>query len=94
MEHLDIVVSGRVQGIGFRFSAMEAAYRFGVTGFVLNRPDSTVYLEAEGKKESVQHFLSWCQKGPLGAKVTDVKVTPGPLQGFTAFDIRRSGDVH
>ncbi len=90
MKHLNITISGRVQGIGFRFTAMEVAYKLGVKGLVLNRPDGTVYIEAEGEEGPVDKFLAWCRRGPLGARVTGISAVPGPVQGFASFDIRRS----
>ena len=89
MKHVSITVTGRVQGIGFRFSSMEAAYRCGVTGFVMNRPDRSVYIEAEGAEPGIGQFVDWCRKGPLGAKVTGLEVAEGPVVGYTGFDIRR-----
>jgi len=48
-KHVNITVKGRVQGVGFRYSAMEAAEELGIKGFVRNMPDGSVYIEAEGE---------------------------------------------
>jgi acylphosphatase len=89
MKHLNITISGQVQGVGFRFTAMEAAYRYGVKGFAINRPDHSVYIEAEGEDPGLGQFLAWCRKGPLGAKVQQVDIAETSIQGFAGFDIRR-----
>ncbi len=89
MIHLNITIHGRVQGVGFRFYAMEMAYKFGVRGFVANLSDGTVYAEAEGEPKGVTEFLAWCRRGPIGAHVTGVTSEEGPVSGFTSFDIRR-----
>jgi acylphosphatase len=49
--------TGRVQGVGFRYSALQAAKEFEVSGFVSNLPDGRVHLEAEGRPEEVDAFI-------------------------------------
>lgn len=88
MKHLTIIIRGQVQRVGFRFRTMEAAYKYGVTGIVMNQDDNSVYVEAEGEEKPMQQFLAWCHTGPLGAKVATVEVEEGPLQHFTSFEIR------
>lgn len=73
MKHLNIKIYGRVQGIGFRMSAQNMAVKLNINGFVRNEEDGTVYMEAEGEEENLKHFLSWCYKGPLMAKVEKVE---------------------
>ncbi len=86
------VVEGRVQGVFFRYSACEQADRLGVTGWVMNRPDGTVELVAEGPKEAVDDLVKWCRHGPPGAHVTNVRVAHQPYSGeFQAFDVKYSG---
>jgi len=87
MKHLNITVLGRVQRVGFRFSAMEAACRHSITGFVMNSGNDGVYLEAEGPDENIKLFLAWCRKGPLGARVDHVQVQDAPMKNFTKFEI-------
>ncbi|TSA25106.1 MAG: acylphosphatase [Bacteroidetes bacterium] len=88
MKHVNITVRGRVQRIGFRFYSMEAAYKFGVFGMVMNQDDGSVCIEAEGKEMAVEQFLQWCHTGPLGARIDAVEVTEGPVKGYTSFEIR------
>jgi acylphosphatase len=66
-------ISGRVQGVGFRYSAMDEARRLGVSGWVRNTHDGTVELVAEGDREQLQRLVTWCHVGPRGALVTDVE---------------------
>ncbi len=59
-----INISGRVQGVGFRWSAAREARLRGINGFVRNLSDGTVYIEAEGSWEQLNSFVGWCKKGP------------------------------
>jgi acylphosphatase len=72
-------VSGRVQGVGFRWSAVSEARRLGLRGRVRNAADGSVEVEAEGVAGSLADFLAWLRRGPPGAWVTGVEVDPaGP----------------
>ena len=72
------VVSGRVQGVGFRFFARDAAAREGIHGFVRNLPDGTVELEAYGDHEAIMRFERAIRRGPAGARIDEVLVDPAP----------------
>lgn len=87
--HLNIKVSGRVQGVFFRHNSASKAIEFGISGFVRNEPDESVYLEVEGKKEDLDGFVAWCRNGPPFSKVEKVEVVEGPLQNFTEFIVKR-----
>ena len=87
MKHLKLTITGKVQRVGFRFSAMEAAYRFSIHGFVVNSGYNSVAIEAEGTSENLELFVAWCRKGPLGAKVESVEIQEAPLKNFTSFEI-------
>ncbi len=87
MKHLDIRVVGRVQGVGFRYSALKAAHAFGVSGFVRNEPDGSVYIEAEGKEQDLERFLEWCRRGPGFGRVDEVIGLESGLRGFEDFRI-------
>ncbi|MCX6244824.1 MAG: acylphosphatase [Bacteroidetes bacterium] len=92
-KHVDIRVYGKVQETGYRFSAMQAAYRYGVFGIVQYVPDGSVYIEAEGAAENLDLFVSWCQRGPSWARVKNVLVEEGAVLSYTAFDIIRNNLV-
>ncbi|MCF6335498.1 MAG: acylphosphatase [Spirochaetales bacterium] len=78
---LTIKVYGRVQGVGFRFSAQRAAVSFGVAGWVRNEWDGTVLIHCEGEVSSVDQFVNWCRKGPSLAHVISLDITVLPYQG-------------
>ncbi len=87
-KHLNIFITGKVQRIGFRFYAMQTAYRFNIAGFVRNEIDKTIYIEAEGKDDQLNMFVKWCTNGPPGSIIKDVKIEDGELQNFTDFEIK------
>jgi acylphosphatase len=72
------VVSGRVQGVGFRFFARDAAAREGIHGFVRNLPDGAVEIEAHGDYEALIRFVGAYRRGPAGARFDDLVVFPAP----------------
>ena len=80
------VVSGRVQGVGFRYFALDAARREGLHGYVTNHDDGTVEAMAEGEAESVERFERALRRGPAKSRVEQVRiddVEPSALnQGF------------
>lgn len=85
MKAVRAVVSGRVQGVGFRWSARRAAERIGVNGWVRNREDGTVETHIEGSEERIAAMLAWLEQGPGEAKVSGVEVaeaSPGGAEGF------------
>lgn len=88
MQHLNIRVEGKVQGVFFRASARQQADLLGVTGFARNEPDNSVYIEAEGDEESLATFLAWLAEGPPAARVDKVSKEPGPLRHFSGFEIQ------
>lgn len=89
MKHLKISVKGKVQGVFFRASTKAVADQIGVKGYVMNRPDGTVYIEVEGKSFDLDMFLEWCQEGPDGADVVEANVKEGAVIGFKDFEIRK-----
>jgi acylphosphatase len=88
MELDEILVSGRVQGVGFRHSARTMARYFGLKGFVKNLNDGRVYIEAEGSREKLDEFLAWCRKGPGVGHVDSVEKKTGKVKGYSGFVIR------
>ena len=83
------IVSGRVQGVGYRASAAHEARRLGVQGWVRNRPDGTVEVEAQGDETVLESFLVYLRQGPPGARVrfVDVEWLPA-LSDLGSFEIR------
>ena len=68
------LISGRVQGVGFRYFAETAASREGVLGWVRNLPDGRVEVAAEGEAEAVERFERALHRGPRGARVDHVEI--------------------
>ena len=83
------VARGRVQGVGFRYSARSKAEKLGVTGFARNLPDGNVELEVEGDPGAVEDFLAWSRRGPIGARVDALDAEDIPAVGDEDFTIRR-----
>ena len=81
------VVRGRVQGVGYRWSALSEARELGLVGFVTNRADGAVEAEAEGTTSAVDEFIDWLWRGPAGARVTAVDVEELPPTGGAGFRI-------
>jgi acylphosphatase len=86
--HKNILITGRVQGVGFRYAARNMARGISVTGFARNLADGNVYIEAEGSPEQIELFISWCREGPQRADVKNLDITDGEVRGFTEFLIR------
>ncbi len=85
---VDVVISGRVQGVFFRARAQEQAARLGVAGWVANEPDGTVACHFEGATADVDALVEWCRSGPERARVDDVRVTETTPEGAHSFDVR------
>jgi acylphosphatase len=86
----NILVTGRVQGVFFRSSAMQEAQRLGLTGFVQNLPDGSVEAVVEAPEAAVEQFIAWCKVGPPSARIDDVQVRMTPPRGeFRTFSIIR-----
>ncbi len=81
-------VFGRVQGVGFRYSAQQTANAIGIFGIVTNESDGSVYIEAEGTPEQIRLFLDWCRRGPARANVRDVRHFPGKMMNYNSFRIK------
>ncbi len=82
------IVTGRVQGVGFRYTTVDAARRLGVKGWVRNRADGSVEVQAEGERPAVEELVRFLHRGPPGAWVQDVSLRwephAGDLGPFTA----------
>src|SRR5712691_296574 len=83
------LISGRVQGVGFRYFTEAAAALEGLNGWVRNLADGRVEILAEGESESVERFERKIAHGPPGARIADVDVEDTvPTQRGTGFSIR------
>lgn len=89
MRRVRAVVSGDVQGVGFRYSTRERARELGVAGWVRNLPDGSVEAEVEGEAGAVERMLAWLGRGPSDARVASVVVTETPVLHAGEFAILR-----
>lgn len=87
MKAIQARVTGRVQGVSFRWYAQEQARSLGVAGWVRNEPDGSVLLHAEGDDQAVDSLVEWCRQGPSLAKVSNVAVREDTASGATSFEI-------
>jgi len=83
-----IQVYGKVQGVGFRYSALRKAHDLGLVGYVHNKVNGSVYLEAEGEEQVLMSFLAWCKQGPVRAYVEEVQWHELPLSNYRDFSVR------
>jgi acylphosphatase len=91
MIKVHIFISGRVQKVGFRFFTRQKAQRLGLTGWVRNRTDGRVEVEAIGKKEKIDQLLDWLHQGSPLSRVEDVEVTDRKKINknlFSGFEIK------
>ena len=79
---------GVVQGVGFRISLARVARTRGAAGWVRNRADGAVEAVLEGAWDVVDGVVAWCREGPRGARVDQVEVEEGTVEGLTTFEIR------
>ena len=87
MKHINIKITGKVQGVFFRASTKAVADQMGVKGLVKNEKDGSVYIEAESNETTLQMFLEWCKEGPDKSIVENVEVKDGELKNYRNFEI-------
>ncbi len=81
-----LLISGRVQGVGYRFYMVEKANELGVTGWVRNRRDGDVEAVLCGDESAVGRMIAWARRGPPSAIVSTVNVTE-TTGSYGAFDM-------
>ena len=85
MARCHIFVSGRVQGVGYRYFARREAMKQGLTGWVRNLSDGRVEALLEGDEDAVAAMLHWCARGPAGAHVD--RINKENLSGSPEYDV-------
>lgn len=89
LKRISALVTGRVQGVGYRYYAENTASHFGLSGWVANRFDGSVELEAQGEEEDINGFLARLRQGPPLSYVKEVLVNDLPvIPGEKGFEIR------
>ena len=89
MKRLRLIVSGRVQGVGFRWAAQNIARQLGVHGYVRNLPNGDVEIVVEGDDSAVDNMITWARKGPAWSRVAHLQLhdLPGPAE-HDEFEVR------
>ena len=81
-------VTGRVQGVGFRYNAASQARRLRLSGYVRNLPDGSVETVAEGPVAAIDRYANWLESGPQGARVESMESRrAAPTGSFRGFEI-------
>lgn len=90
MFRLTLKISGRVQGVGFRWFVFREAQAIGVAGYVRNCSDGSVEVVAEGSEEELDKLEAVCREGPRSSHVARVErsVESVAAASFRTFDIR------
>ena len=83
-----LLISGRVQGVGFRYETYDRAISFGLAGWVRNHLDGTVEVVVEGPLERVELLLHWCHQGPPSAYVEQIDIEWQEPTGEQEFEVR------
>ncbi len=87
-----IIISGHVQGVGYRVSCEREANRLGVKGWIRNRWDGTVEAQFEGAAAAVDAMVAWCRQGPPAAHVLAVEIREPRGSPSSGFHVRSAGD--
>jgi acylphosphatase len=89
MNAVCILISGLVQGVGYRYFVLRAARRLGIVGYVKNLYDGDVEIMAEGESGPLNELIEEIKIGPLSSDVRDFKIEwREPSGSFDAFDVR------
>jgi acylphosphatase len=86
--HFDITISGRVQGVGFRYSAQQMARSLNLKGWIQNLPDGSVFAVIEGPVEACNSFIHWCRQGTGYSWVEKVDLVEKVPEGLGSFTVR------
>ncbi len=81
-------ITGKVQGVGFRWHTRQVADELEIAGFVKNRYDGSVYVEAVGEDYAIDQFVEWCRQGPAWARVDNIIISKLPLFDGNKFVIK------
>ena len=90
MKNYQISIFGDVTRKGFRFSAMQKAYKLNIRGLIQNQKKGMVIIEAEGEENKLIEFLDWCKVGPMWARVENLTWEEAEVKGYESFDIIHS----
>ena len=77
-----------MHGVNFRWSTKQKAKGLHLCGFVCNKSDGSVYIEAEGQEGDLEKFLAWCHRGPWFASVKNLEFEESACKGYNTFEIK------
>ncbi len=86
-KHIDMVLTGEIQNVGFSFQVMKAADQFNIKGYAAYFGSETLKIEAEGKENGLMEFIGWVKSGDHGAKLSDIEISWGSNRDYTEFAI-------
>ena len=86
-KRISLVITGKVQGVGYRYSVKLKAESLAIRGYVRNQLDGSVFVTVQGENTAVENFVKWCYKGPSAALVSGVEKIPGSIKDFSEFKI-------
>ena len=87
MKSVQIIISGRVQGVFFRDNTRRKAIELGLAGYARNLKDGTVEIVAEGNENKINELVEFIKKGPGIAKVENVQIKHKEIENFIGFEI-------
>ena len=87
---LRLRIEGSVQGVGYRFFAVDEARKLGLDGWIRNRSDGSVDALVSGSTGAVEAFVAACMRGPPGARVTNVDMHAAEPPGERGFQWRQT----
>lgn len=92
LQRIHAIITGRVQGVGFRQTTKQKASEIGITGWVMNRKDGGVEVIAEGSADVMDSFLDYLSQGPPSARVDNVRhINETPTGEFDGFKVTYAG---
>ena len=86
-KRISLIITGKVQGVGYRYSVKLKAESMAIRGYVRNQLDGSVFVTVQGENTAVENFVKWCYKGPSAALVRGVEKIPGTIEDFSEFKI-------
>lgn len=86
-KRISLLITGKVQGVGYRYSVKLKAESMAIRGYVRNQLDGSVFVTVQGENTAVENFVKWCYKGPSVALIRGVEKMPGSIEDFSEFKI-------
>ena len=86
-QRFDLIISGKVQGVGFRYSVKIKAESLGIKGYVRNQHDGSVFVAVQGETSTVDDFVNWCYQGPPAANVSGIEKIYRTIEEFREFSV-------